>query len=409
MDVNNIMNALEAKHPGEKEYLQAVREVLLSVEDIYNRHPEFERNRIIERMVEPDRIVTFRVTWLDDNGEVQNNIGYRVQFNNAIGPYKGGIRFHMAEAEKWRLGGARRESQGERASMAGIDITPDAQGKVRDLYDLGDRLLLVATDRISAFDYILEDEIPHKGQVLTQLSKFWFNLLDGVVENHLISTDVADLPEQFQPYADYLRGRFMLVRKADMFPAECIVRGYLAGSGLKEYNREGTVCGIALPEGLVNSSKLPEPIFTPSTKAEIGDHDENISFERLVEILGEEDATALRDLALKVYTTAADHAAARGVIIADTKFEFGRLGDTIILADEVLTPDSSRFWPGDTYEEGADQPSFDKQFVRDWLTANWDKTGNPPRLPQDIIDATSAKYIQAFETITGQKFDPATF
>ena len=180
--------------------------------------------------------------------------------------------------------------------MAGIDITPDAQGKVRDLYDLGDRLLLVATDRISAFDYILEDEIPYKGQVLTQLSKFWFDLLDGVVENHLISTDVADLPEEFQPYADYLRGRFMLVKKADMFPAECIVRGYLAGSGLKEYNREGTVCGIELPEGLVNSSKLPEPIFTPSTKAEIGDHDENISFERLTEILGEEDAAALRDL-----------------------------------------------------------------------------------------------------------------
>ena len=210
-------------------------------------------------------------------------------------------------------------------------------------------------------------------------------------------------------YADYLRGRFMLVKKADMFPAECIVRGYLAGSGLKEYNREGTVCGIELPEGLVNSSKLPEPIYTPSTKAEIGDHDENISFDRLVEILGEEDATALRDLALKVYTTAADHAAERGVIIADTKFEFGRLGDTIILADEVLTPDSSRFWPGDTYEEGSDQPSFDKQFVRDWLTAHWDKTGNPPRLPQDIIDATSAKYIQAYETITGKTFDPATF
>ena len=289
-------------------------------------------------------------------------------------------------------------------SMAGIDITPDAQGKVRDLYDLGDRLLLVATDRISAFDYILEDEIPYKGQVLTQLSKFWFDLLDGVVENHLISTDVADLPEEFQPYADYLRGRFMLVKKADMFPAECIVRGYLAGSGLKEYNREGTVCGIELPQGLVNSSKLPEHIFTPSTKAEIGDHDENISFERLTEILGEEDATALRDLALKVYNTAADHAAERGVIIADTKFEFGRLGDTIILADEVLTPDSSRFWPGDEYAEGKDQPSFDKQFVRDWLNANWDRQGNPPRLPQDIIDRTSEKYIQAYEKITGRKF-----
>lgn len=293
--------------------------------------------------------------------------------------------------------------------MAGIDIKPDAQGKVRDLYDLGDKLLLVATDRISAFDYILEDEIPHKGEVLTRLSCFWFELLDGVVDNHLISADVADLPEQFKPYADYLRGRFMLVKKADMFPIECIVRGYLAGSGLKEYRKQGTVCGIELPEGLDNSSKLPEPIFTPSTKAEIGDHDENISFERCAEIIGEADAAALRDLSLKVYTTARDHAAERGVIIADTKFEFGVLDGKIILADEVLTPDSSRFWPGDVYEPGKDQPSFDKQFVRDWLTAHWDKTGNPPRLPQDIIDATSAKYIQAYETITGKTFDPATF
>ncbi len=288
--------------------------------------------------------------------------------------------------------------------MAGIDIKPDAQGKVRDLYDLGDKLLLVATDRISAFDFILPDEIPHKGEVLTRISCFWFELLDGVVENHLVSTDVADLPEQFQPYADYLRGRFMLVRKADMFPVECIVRGYLAGSGLKEYQREGTVCGIQLPEGLVNSSKLPEPIFTPSTKAEIGDHDENISFERCVQIIGEQDASALRDLSLAVYTKARDHAADRGIIIADTKFEFGRLDGRIILADEVLTPDSSRFWPGDEYEPGRDQPSFDKQFVRDWLTANWDKTGTPPHLPQDIIDRTSQKYIQAYEKITGRTF-----
>lgn len=293
--------------------------------------------------------------------------------------------------------------------MSGIDIKPDAQGKVRDIYDLGDKLLMVATDRISAFDYILEDEIPHKGAVLTQISLFWLEQLKDVIGNHLISADVADLPEQFKPYADYLRGRFMLVKKAEMFPVECIVRGYLAGSGLKEYQQQGTVCGIELPEGLVNSSKLPEPIFTPSTKAEIGDHDENISFERCAQILGEDAATQLRDLAIKVYSVARDHAAENGIIIADTKFEFGRLGDTIILADEVLTPDSSRFWPGDTYEEGSDQPSFDKQFVRDWLTAHWDKTGNPPRLPQDIIDATSAKYIQAYETITGKTFDPATF
>ena len=289
--------------------------------------------------------------------------------------------------------------------MTGIDIKPDAQGKVRDLYDLGDKLLLVATDRISAFDYVLEDEIPHKGAVLTQISCFWFELLDGVVENHLLSTDVADLPEQFQPYSDYLRGRFMLVRKAEMFPVECIVRGYLAGSGLKEYQKQGTVCGIELPEGLVNSSKLPEPIFTPSTKAELGDHDENISFERCAEIIGAEDAAMLRDLSLKVYTTARDHAEERGIIIADTKFEFGRLGGSIILADEVLTPDSSRFWPGDAYEPGRSQSSFDKQFVRDWLTANWDKTGNPPHLPQDVIEKTSEKYIQAYETITGKPFN----
>lgn len=286
--------------------------------------------------------------------------------------------------------------------MTGIDIAPTSQGKVRDLYDLGDSLLLVATDRISAFDYILEDEIPYKGQVLTQLSKFWFSLLDGVVDNHLISTKVEDLPEQFKPYADYLSGRFMLVRKAQMFPVECIVRGYLAGSGLKEYQRAGTVCGISLPQGLVNSSKLSEPIFTPSTKADIGDHDENISFERCADIIGADDAAALRDLALAVYTKAADYAAERGVIIADTKFEFGVIDGKIILADEVLTPDSSRFWPGDAYKEGADQPSFDKQFVRDWLTANWDKQGTPPRLPQEVIEATSQKYLQAYKLITGE-------
>lgn len=289
--------------------------------------------------------------------------------------------------------------------MSGIDIKPDAQGKVRDIYDLGDKLLMVATDRISAFDYILEDEIPHKGAVLTQISLFWLDQLKDVIGNHLISADVADLPEQFEPYADYLRGRFMLVKKAEMFPIECIVRGYLAGSGLKEYQKQGTVCGIKLPEGLVNSSKLPEPIFTPSTKAEIGDHDENISFERCAEIIGEDAATQLRDLAIKVYTTARDHAAENGIIIADTKFEFGVIDGQIILADEVLTPDSSRFWPGDEYEEGRDQASFDKQYVRDWLNANWDRTGNPPRLPQEVIERTSQKYIAAYEKISGKKFE----
>ncbi|WP_294381227.1 phosphoribosylaminoimidazolesuccinocarboxamide synthase [uncultured Senegalimassilia sp.] len=289
--------------------------------------------------------------------------------------------------------------------MSGIDIKPDAQGKVRDIYDLGDKLLMVATDRISAFDYILEDEIPHKGAVLTQISLFWLEQLKDVIGNHLISADVADLPEQFKPYADYLRGRFMLVKKAEMFPVECIVRGYLAGSGLKEYQQQGTVCGIQLPEGLVNSSKLPEPIFTPSTKAEIGDHDENISFERCAEILGKDAATQLRDLAIKVYSVARDHAAENGIIIADTKFEFGVIDGEIILADEVLTPDSSRFWPGDAYEPGRDQASFDKQYVRDWLNANWDRQGNPPHLPQEVIERTSQKYIAAYEKISGKKFD----
>ena len=289
--------------------------------------------------------------------------------------------------------------------MSGIDIKPDAQGKVRDIYDLGDKLLMVATDRISAFDYILEDEIPHKGAVLTQISLFSLEQLKDVIGNHLISADVTDLPEQFKPYADYLRGRFMLVKKAEMFPVECIVRGYLAGSGLKEYQKQGTVCGIQLPEGLVNSSKLPEPIFTPSTKAEIGDHDENISFERCAEILGEDAATQLRDLAIKVYSVARDHAAENGIIIADTKFEFGVIDGQIILADEVLTPDSSRFWPGDAYEPGRDQASFDKQYVRDWLNANWDRQGNPPHLPQEVIERTSQKYIAAYEKISGKKFE----
>lgn len=290
--------------------------------------------------------------------------------------------------------------------MSGIDIKPDAQGKVRDIYDLGDKLLMVATDRISAFDYILEDEIPHKGAVLTQISLFWLEQLKDVIGNHLISADVADLPEQFKPYADYLRGRFMLVKKAEMFPVECIVRGYLAGSGLKEYQKQGTVCGIQLPEGLVNSSKLPEPIFTPSTKAEIGDHDENISFERCAEILGEDAATQLRDLAIKVYSVARDHAAENGIIIADTKFEFGVIDGQIILADEVLTPDSSRFWPAEGYQEGSVQPSYDKQYVRDWLRANWDMQGDAPHLPADVLEGTSKRYQEAFQIITGTEFTP---
>ena len=286
-------------------------------------------------------------------------------------------------------------------------LTPDSRGKVRDLYDLGNRLLLVASDRLSAFDVVLDDPIPFKGEVLTKLSLFWFELLSGVAENHLVSADVADLPEQFAPHADYLAGRFMLVKKATVFPVECIVRGYLAGSGLKEYLRVGTVCGIALPEGLVESSRLEAPLFTPSTKAEIGDHDENISFASMAELIGDGPAAELRDKSLAIYSAARDHAASRGIIIADTKFEFGLIDGKVTLVDEVLTPDSSRFWPADTYAPGRSQPSFDKQFVRDWLEASgWDKTPPPPKLPADVIEATSAKYIQAYELITGRTFIP---
>lgn len=288
--------------------------------------------------------------------------------------------------------------------MAAIDIKPDYQGKVRDLYDLGDELLFVASDRISAFDFILPDEIPYKGEVLTRLSCFWFEFLEDVVGNHMISADVTDLPERFKPYADALRGRFMLVKKAEMFPVECIVRGYLAGSGWAEYQKSGTIGSMDMPTGLKNSSKLPSPLLSPSTKAEVGDHDENISFSRFVEILGERDAMEIRDYALNIYTKASEYAASRGIIIADTKFEFGRVDGKIVLADEVLTPDSSRFWPGDLYEEGKSQPSFDKQYVRDWLAANWDKQGNPPHLPQEVIEKTTEKYIQAYEIITGRKF-----
>jgi len=286
-------------------------------------------------------------------------------------------------------------------------LTPDSRGKVRDLYDLGDRLLLVASDRISAFDVVLPDDIAYKGEVLTKLSLFWFDLLADVTANHLISTDVADLPEQFAPYAEELAGRFMLVKKATVFPVECIVRGYLAGSGWAEYQRSGTVCGIPLPTGLVESDRLPEPIFTPSTKAEIGDHDENISFERMVEIIGEDAANELRDTSLAVYSAARDHAATRGIIIADTKFEFGTIDGKVTLVDEVLTPDSSRFWPAASYAPGSGQPSFDKQYVRDWLSASgWDKTPPPPRLPADVVARTSETYIQAYELITGSTFIP---
>lgn len=287
------------------------------------------------------------------------------------------------------------------------ELRPDSQGKVRDLYDLGDRLLLVASDRISAFDVVLPDPIPYKGEVLTKLSRFWFDLLGDIVANHFISADIADLPEQFAAHADALRGRFMLVKKAAVYPAECIVRGYLVGSGFKEYQRFGTVSGIRLPEGLVDASRLDTPIFTPSTKAEIGAHDENIDFDTLIGIVGDDVAARLRDTSIAVYTAAREHAAARGIIIADTKFEFGDVDGTLTLVDEVLTPDSSRFWPADTYEAGRAQPSFDKQYVRDWLeSTGWDKQSQPPRLPREVAEQTSAKYIQAYETITGMKFEP---
>ena len=288
-----------------------------------------------------------------------------------------------------------------------IDLRPDSQGKVRDLYDLGDRLLLVASDRISAFDVVLPDEIPHKGEILTRLSVFWFGLLGEIVPNHLLSTDVADLPSEFVPYAGWLRGRFMLVKKASVFPVECIVRGYLAGSGWKEYRERGTVCGIALPRGLRESDRLDQPLFTPSTKAEIGTHDENISLEQLTEIVGADRAEALRSTSVSLYSAARDHAASRGIIIADTKFELGLVDGDLTLVDEVLTPDSSRFWPAGDYEPGRSQASFDKQYVRDWLEASgWDKTPPAPTLPPDVIKGTSERYIQAYELITGQSFKP---
>lgn len=285
-----------------------------------------------------------------------------------------------------------------------ITIPPTRQGKVRDIYELEDSLLFVATDRISAFDYILPSPITYKGEILTQITKFWFELFGDAVTNHMISCDVADLPQEFAPFADELAGRFMIVHKAEPLPVECIVRGYLTGSGKKEYDQTQTVCGIKLPEGLVEASKLDEPIFTPSTKAEIGTHDENISYERLVELVGEEDAAELKRLSIMLYTKARDYAATRGIIIADTKFEFGRINGKICLIDEALTPDSSRFWPADSYEPGKVQPSFDKQYVRDWLSANWDMTGEPPVLPQEVIDETSAKYQEAFKLLTGKEF-----
>ncbi len=288
--------------------------------------------------------------------------------------------------------------------MTTMERRPDSRGKVRDIYDAGENLLMVATDRISAFDFILPDEIPFKGEVLNRISAFWFDKFADIVPNHLVSIDPADFPEEFAEYRDCLAGRAMLVKKAQTIPIECIVRGYLTGSGKKTYDENGTVCGIQLPEGLTEASKLPEPLFTPSTKAAIGDHDENISFERCCEIVGEDIAAQIRDLSLKIYKAAAEYAATRGIIIADTKFEFGVIDGKVTLIDECLTPDSSRFWPAASYEEGKIQPSYDKQFVRNWLKANWDMTGETPHLPAEVIDGTSERYREAFQIITGSQF-----
>ena len=290
--------------------------------------------------------------------------------------------------------------------MAAFDMRPTSKGKVRDIYDCGDTLLMVASDRISAFDYILPDEIPYKGEILTRISAFWFDKFADLIPNHMVSIDADALPEAYQPYADYLAGRSMLVRKASPLPIECIVRGYLTGSGKATYDKDGTVCGISLPAGLTEASKLPEPLFTPSTKAELGDHDENINFDRCVSIVGSEVAETLRDCSIKIYEAASEYAATRGVIIADTKFEFGIIDGCVTLIDECLTPDSSRFWPQDGYEPGSVQPSYDKQYVRDWLKANWDMTGEPPHLPADVIEETSRRYQEAYEIITGTVFVP---
>lgn len=276
------------------------------------------------------------------------------------------------------------------------------QGKVRDIYDLGDRLLLVASDRISAFDWVLPNDIPDKGRVLTQISLFWLEKLG--VPNHLLSTDIESisLPEGLGE--SWLDGRSMIVRKCEVVPIECVVRGYLSGSGLKDYNTNGSVCGIKLPEGLTNSQQIADPIFTPATKEESG-HDVNISFERMIQIVGQETSDELRERSLDIYNRGAALAREQGIIIADTKFEWGWYEGELILIDEVLTPDSSRFWPANLYEAGKSQPSFDKQFVRDWLeTTDWDKNSDPPELPADIIAKTREKYIEAYEQLTGKSF-----
>src|SRR4030042_893052 len=281
-------------------------------------------------------------------------------------------------------------------------LTLKGRGKVRDIYYLGDQLLIVATDRISAFDVVMPNPIPNKGRVLTQLSKFWFDLTKGMVPNHVLSTKAEEFPEECQPYGEYLKERSMIVVKADPLPVECVVRGYLSGSGWQEYQETGEVCGISLPKGLRESSMLEEPIFTPATKAEIGMHDENITFEKVEKIVGKDLAQQLKSISLAIYKRARDFAERKGILIADTKMEFGIKDGKFLLIDELLTPDSSRFWPKDDYQPGGPQKSFDKQFLRDYLLSiKWDKNPPPPELPQEIIHKTGEKYLEAYERLTG--------
>jgi phosphoribosylaminoimidazole-succinocarboxamide synthase len=277
------------------------------------------------------------------------------------------------------------------------------RGKVRDIYDFGDRLLIVATDRISAFDVVMPNPIPDKGRVLTQLSRFWFDLMKEIVPNHLISTEAEDFPKECRAYQMMLKDRSMLVVKTDVLPIECVARGYLSGSGWEEYKKTGKVCGISLPKGLQESSKLEDPIFTPATKAEIGLHDENISFERVEKIVGKKMAQQLRSLSLAIYKKARDFAENRGILIADTKMEFGTKNGKLLLIDELLTPDSSRFWPKDGYQPGGPQKSFDKQFLRDYLLSlKWDKSPPAPQLPEEIVQKTREKYLEAYERLVGR-------
>lgn len=282
------------------------------------------------------------------------------------------------------------------------DLQLFKRGKVRDVYEIGDRLLIVATDRVSAFDVIMADPIPGKGQILTEISTFWFQAMEDVIPNHLISTRVQDYPPQCQQYKADLEGRSMLVQRSDPFPVECVARGYLAGSGWQEYRESGEVCGVRLPAGLVESAKLPEPIFTPATKEEVGDHDINITFDEMKGRVGEELAERLREITLAIYDRASRIAEAKGIIIADTKLEFGLRTSEVILIDELLTPDSSRFWPAEEYKPGGPQHAFDKQFLRDYLlTLDWDKSPPPPPLPEDIVEKTRERYLEALKRLAG--------